>query len=114
MVQRDTQTVWMRARGDVPADHTLQAALLAYVTDMSILESAFRALGVIRHGKGSWLLSLSHSLSFHLSADLSDWHQFDSRCRTVAHGRAFATGEIFDQDGRHVASATQLGLTKFT
>ena len=71
MVQRDTQTVWMRARGDVPADHTLQAALLAYVTDMSILESAFRALGVIRHGKGSWLLSLSHSLSFHLSADLS-------------------------------------------
>lgn len=110
--RRDTQTVWVRARGDVPPDHTLRAALLAYVTDMSILESAFRALGATRHGPGSRLLSLSHSLTFHLSADLSSWHQFDSRCRTVAHGRAFATGEIFDQDGRHVASATQLGLTK--
>ena len=110
--RRDSQTVWVRARGDVPADHTLRAALVAYVTDMSILESAFRALGGTRHGTGSRLLSLSHSLTFHRSADLSDWHQFDSRCRTVAHGRALASGEIFDQDGRHVASATQLGLTK--
>jgi len=114
VTQRDAQTVWVRARGDVPADHIVRAALLAYVTDMSILESAFRAVGATRHGPGSRLLSLSHSLAFHLSADLSRWHQFDSRCRTVAHGRAFATGEIFDQDGRHVASAAQLGLTKFT
>lgn len=110
----DRQTVWVRARGEVSEDRTLQAALLAYVSDMSILETAFKAVGSFRHGPGSRILSLSHSLVFHAPCDLGAWHQFDSACRTIAHGRAFATGEIFDRDGRHVASATQVGLTKFS
>lgn len=110
----DRQTAWVRARGTVPADTTVRAALLAYVTDMSILETAFRAVGSFRHGPDSRILSLSHTLVFHAPFDLSDWHQFDSTCRTIAHGRAFATGEIFDQSGRHIASATQVGLTKFS
>lgn len=110
----DRQTVWVRARGDVPEDTTVRAALLAYVTDMSILETAFKAVGSFRHGPDSRILSLSHTLVFHVPCDLGAWHQFDSVCRTVAHGRAFATGEIFDQSGRHVASATQLGLIKFS
>jgi acyl-CoA thioesterase-2 len=110
----DRQSVWVRARGEVPDSSVVRAALLAYVTDMSILETAFRAVGSFRHGPQSRILSLSHTLVFHAPCDLAAWHQFDSRCRTIAHGRALATGEIFDQDGRHVASATQVGLTKFT
>jgi acyl-CoA thioesterase-2 len=110
----DRQTVWVRARGTVPESPIVRAALLAYVTDMSILETAFRAVGSFRHGPDSRILSLSHTLVFHAPCDLGAWHQFDSACRTIAHGRAFATGEIFDAGGRHVASATQVGLTKFS
>lgn len=61
VAQQDTQTVSVRARGDVPADHTLRAALLAYVSDMSILEPAFRVVGATRHGASSRLLSLTHT-----------------------------------------------------
>lgn len=114
MPARNTQSVWLRARGELPDDPVVRAAVLAYVTDMSILESAFRAVSSTRHGARSRLLSLSHTLAFHEPADLSTWHQFDSACRTVAHGRALGVGEIFDDTGRHLASATQLGLVKFT
>jgi acyl-CoA thioesterase-2 len=110
----NTQSVWVRSRGPLPPEPALRAAVLAYVTDMSILESAFRAGGSMRHGPSSRLLSLSHTLAFHAGADLSTWHQFDASCRTVAHGRAVGVGEIFDGTGRHVASATQLGLVKFS
>lgn len=111
---RNHQTVWVRARGQMPTDATLRAALLAYVTDMSIVEPAFAVVGSTRHGSSSRLLSLSHSLIFHAPSDLSSWHQFDTRCRTLAQGRAVGNGEVFDRAGRHIASATQLALVKFT
>ena len=110
---KNFQTVWVRGRNRVPADPIIQAALLAYITDMSILEPAFQAVESVRHAASSRVLSLSHSLVFHTGTDLSDWHQFDSECRTVAHGRAVAVGEIFDRDGKHIGSAKQLGLIKF-
>lgn len=108
----DRQTVHLRARGTLPRDPVLRAAVAAYVTDMSLLEPAFRALGAARHAPGSRILSVSHSLTFHRVPDLSAWHQFDCRVPAVAHGRALGVGELFDEEGRHVLTAQQLGLVK--
>jgi acyl-CoA thioesterase-2 len=108
----DRQTTFLRATGPLPDDPLLRAALVAYVTDMSILEPTFLALGSARHLPGARILSLTHALTFHADADLSGWHQFDCRVESVAHGRAHGVGELFDADGRHVATAGQLGLVK--
>jgi acyl-CoA thioesterase II len=110
--ERESQSVWVRARGRLPGDAALEAAVLAYVSDMSILEPVFRARRSARHAPGSRILSLSHSLTFHAPAHLSDWHQLDSACSTVAQGRALGMGDFFDREGRHVASVSQLALVK--
>ncbi|GAB2740076.1 acyl-CoA thioesterase [Nocardioides pakistanensis] len=109
---QDHQTAWLRTTGPLPDDEVVRAAVVAYVTDMSILEGAFRALGSRRHAAGSRILSLTHTLTWHRHSDLSAWHQFDSRIQAVSHGRTLGAGEIFDRDGRHVASAGQLGLVR--
>ncbi|WP_239648069.1 acyl-CoA thioesterase [Nocardiopsis ganjiahuensis] len=106
------QSVWIRATVPLPDDHLLRAGLVAYTTDMSIVEDAFRVLGSARHEPGSRILSLTHALAFHDQPDLSRWHQFDARVEAVSHGRALGTGEVFDADGRHLVSVSQLGLVK--
>lgn len=108
----DRQSVHIRSTDPLPADPVVRAAVAAYVSDMSLLEPAYRALGATRHAPGARILSLTHSLTFHRDPDLSTWHQFDSRVGVVAHGRAYGAGELFDDQGRHVLTATQLGLVR--
>ncbi|WP_218131383.1 acyl-CoA thioesterase II [Nocardioides sp. YR527] len=108
----DRQTTFFRATGPLPDDAVLRAALVAYVSDMSILEASFLALGSARHKPGARILSLTHALTFHAAADLTEWHQFDCRVESIAHGRAHGVGELFDAAGRHVATASQVGLVK--
>lgn len=109
---QDHQSAWIRTTDALPGDPVLHAAVVAYVTDMSILEGAFRALGSRRHAPGSRILSLTHSLTWHSHPDLSEWHQFDSQTQAVAHGRTLGDGRIFSGDGSHVVSAQQLGLVR--
>jgi acyl-CoA thioesterase II len=109
---RDHQSAWVRTTGRLPDDPVVHAAVVAYVSDMSILEGAFRALGSSRHADGSRILSLPHALTWHTHPDLSRWHQFDAHVRAVAHGRTLGEGAIFDRDGSHVVSAGQLGLVR--
>ncbi|WP_017612760.1 acyl-CoA thioesterase [Nocardiopsis salina] len=106
------QTVWIRATSPLPDDHLVRAALVAYVSDMSIIEDAFRVLGSARHEPGGRILSLTHSLTFHRRPDLSSWHQFDARVGSVSHGKALGTGEIFDERGSHLVSASQIALVR--
>lgn len=108
----DRRTTFLRATGPLPEEHVLRAALVAYVTDMSVLEPAFVALRAARHAPGARILSLTHALTFHAQPDLGEWHQFDCRVESVANGRAHGVGELFDPSGRHVATAAQVGLLK--
>ena len=108
----DRQTIFFRATALLPEDRIVREALLAYVTDMSILEPAFLALGSARHLPGARILSLTHSLTFHADSNLEEWHQVDCRVSAIAQGRAHGVAEVFDASGRHVATVGQLGLVK--
>jgi acyl-CoA thioesterase II len=110
--QRSTeQSLWWKVRGDVVGDSLRKAAVIAYVSDMSMVEPAFRNTGTARHGVGSRILSLTHSVTFHCLPDLVDWLQMDVAVRTIAHGRALGEGQLFS-GGRHVATFGQVALVK--
>ncbi|WP_110240912.1 acyl-CoA thioesterase [Nocardioides gilvus] len=109
---QDHQSAWLRTTGPLPEDPVIHAAVLAYVSDMSILEGAFRALGSQRHAPGSRILSLTHTLTWHAHPDLGQWHQFDSDVRAVAHGRTLGEGRIHDHHGEHLVTASQVGLVR--
>lgn len=105
------QSLWWRARGEVVGDPLRTAAVIAYVSDMSLVEPAFRRTGTSRHVPGSRILSLTHSVVYHSLPDLTDWLQMDVAVPTLAHGRGQGFGEVF-AGGRHIASLAQLALVK--
>lgn len=105
------QSLWWRLRGPLVDDPLRVAAVIAYVSDMSLVEPAFRNTGTSRHVAGSRILSVTHSMTFHDLPDLTDWVQMDVAVARVAHGRALGSGEVFTA-GRHVATLGQLALVK--
>lgn len=110
---RATQTVWWRPDGPVAPDPLTSAAVIAYTSDMSVVEPVFSRMGSARHRGPSRILSLTHQVTFHATPPLSDWVQYDCRVDTLAHGRAQGTGDMFTRDGTHVADVAQLALVKF-
>jgi len=105
------QTLWWRARGDVVADPLRTAAVIAYVSDMSLVEPVFRNTGAGRHAEGSRILSLTHSIVYHQLPDLTDWLQMDVAVRRLSHGRGLGEGEVF-AGARHIATLGQVGLVR--
>lgn len=107
------QSTMLYPTGKVPADPVIQAALAGYATDMSILEPAFRASGALRHAPNSRILTLTHTLTFHEIPTWDTWLQFDAQLEALSNGRALGNGRLFDRDGRHLVSASQVGFVKF-
>lgn len=108
------QTQWLRVVGPLPESPVLRAALLAYGTDMSLMEPVFRARSVQRHAPGSRILSVSHSVLFHALDEMADLLQSDAALEALAHGRGMCTGRLFNEAGVLVASTSQLGFTKLS
>lgn len=110
--RQEEQSLWWRVRGEVVGDALRTAAVMAYASDMSLVEPAFRATGTSRHAPGSRILSLTHSIVFHALPDLTDWVQMDVAVPRLAHGRGLGLGELF-VGGEHVATLAQVAFVKF-
>jgi acyl-CoA thioesterase-2 len=105
--------MWLRARGKVDAsDFALQQCLLAYASDMGILDTATKPHGVNWFTGGVQMASLDHSMWFHEPFDISDWLLYTTDSPSASGARGFNRGEIFTQDGKLVASVTQEGLMR--
>ncbi len=102
--------VWMRADGRLPDDPLLHACVVAYASDMTLLDSATRPHGMSFDG-GS-MASLDHAMWFHRPFRADEWLLYDQYSPTAAEARGLATGTIFSQDGRLVVSVVQEGLMR--
>lgn len=106
------QHIWIRTSGPVPDDAPLRASILAYASDMTLLDAATFA-----HGRSVWdpqlqMASLDHAMWFHRPIDLSDWLLYTSESPSATGSRGFARGMIFQRDGTLVASVAQEGLMR--
>lgn len=106
------QRIWLRARGDVPADPHIQTALLAYFSDMTLLDSALYAHGRSIFDPDMRLASLDHAMWFHGPVNLADWLLYDQDSPWTGGARGLTRGQIFARDGRLVASVAQEGLMR--
>jgi acyl-CoA thioesterase-2 len=105
--------MWLRARGKVDAkDIALQQCLLAYASDMGILDTATKPHGVNWFTGGVQMASLDHSMWFHEPFDISDWLLYTMDSPSASGARGFNRGEIFTEAGVLVASVTQEGLMR--
>ncbi|MGH3734945.1 MAG: acyl-CoA thioesterase [Micromonosporaceae bacterium] len=106
------QRVWMRFDGTLPDDPVLHACLLAYASDLTLLDSVLSVHGEV-WGPGGFIgASLDHALWFHRPFRVDEWFLYDCWSPSASAGRGLATGRLLDREGRNIATAVQEGLLR--
>jgi acyl-CoA thioesterase-2 len=105
--------VWIRATGRLPDDPAIHAAVLAYASDMTLLDTALHAHGRSVFDPELQLASLDHAMWFHRDFRIDDWLLYDQDSPITGSGRGFCRGGIYTADGRLVASTAQEGLIRY-
>lgn len=104
--------VWLRADGKLPEDPLLHACVVAYASDMTLLDTTMLPHGLIWGQDGSTQASLDHAMWFHRPVHADDWLLYDQRSPTASGARGLATGTIFTRDGMLAVSVVQEGLIR--
>lgn len=110
--QAEDHHLWFRATGKLPDDPAIHAAVLAYASDMSLLDSAMVAHGKSVSDPDIMPASLDHALWFHEDFRADEWLLYAQSSPWTGHARGLGRGLIFTRDGRLVASAVQEGLVR--
>jgi acyl-CoA thioesterase-2 len=102
---------WMRLAEPLGDDPVLNACALAYLSD-DLPSDAVVAAHPDRPPRGTldrrfWNASLDHAIWFHRPLRADAWHLHDVTCRALFSSRGLATGSVFDQTGRQVATLSQ-------
>jgi acyl-CoA thioesterase-2 len=106
------QNVWVRANGPVPGDRALQAAILAYLSDMTLLDTATFPHGRAVFDPDLQVASLDHAMWFHRPPDMSGWLLYTQDTPSSSGSRGFTRGMIYSRDGTLIASVAQEGLMR--
>ena len=101
---------WLRADGNLPEDPLLHACLVAYASDMTLLDTIMLPHGLI-WTEGSQA-SLDHAMWFHRPVRADEWLLYDQGSPTAAGARGLATGTIFTRSGSLAVSVVQEGLIR--
>ncbi len=105
-------TVWLRALGRLPDDALTHTAVLAYLSDLSILHAALRRHGLRGAGNRARTASLDHALWLHRPVRVDDWLLYDTVSPSAGGARALGTGRLFDRRGHLVATVAQEGMVR--
>ncbi len=107
------QAVWMRADGELPDDPLLHACVVAYASDLTLLDTTLAPHGISALSTpGLMLASLDHAMWFHRPFRADDWLLYQQESPSGHGARAFARGSIFTRDGRLATSVAQEGLIR--
>lgn len=106
------QMIWFRIRGPLPEDQATHSALLAYLSDMTLLNTALTAHGRNIFDPHIQVASLDHALWIHRALRVDDWLLYAQESPMAAHARALTRGQIFTRNGELVASVAQEGLVR--
>ncbi len=106
------QNVWVRMNGQVPDDRPLQSAILAYLSDLTLLDTSTFPHGVNLFDSAVQAASLDHAIWFHRRPLLDDWLLYTQDSPSSSGSRGFNRGAIYGRDGTLVASVAQEGLVR--
>lgn len=104
--------IWMRTNGRLGDDPFLHRCVATYASDMSLLDNIIRKHVKGFHFRTVMMASLDHALWFHRDFRADEWLLYVQESPAAASGRGFARGQLFDREGRLVASVAQEGLMR--
>jgi len=106
------QSVWLRAVGQMPDSPLVNAAVLAYSSDYSLLEPVLRRHGIAWSDARLRAASLDHAMWFHRPGRADDWTLYTQSSPSASNGRGLAAGRMFNADGFLLASVAQEGMLR--
>jgi acyl-CoA thioesterase-2 len=107
------QRLWIRADGELPDEPLLHAAVAAYASDMSLLDTILAPHDIHWEDEGFMSASLDHCMWFHRPFRADTWLLFDTDSPVAAGGRGLSRGLLFDRGGNLCVSMVQEGLTRY-
>ena len=106
------QQVWFKLTEKVGDAPELHRTLLAYASDFHLLGTATFPHGISYYQPDVQMASLDHTLWFHRAFRADDWLLYSIDSPSAQGSRGLARGQIYDRDGRLVASTAQEGLIR--
>ncbi len=110
--EHPSQNIWIRTTSPLPDDLALHQCVLAYASDMTLLDTALVAHGKTLFDKSIQSASIDHALWFHNTFRADEWLLYAQDSPFSGGARGFTRGQIFRQDGTLVASVAQEGLIR--
>ena len=104
--------VWIRATGQLPDNPAIHRCVLAYASDMTLLDASLVPHGHSVFEKEIMAASLDHALWIHRPFRADEWLLYAQDSPNMRGGRGFSRGLIFTQNGQLIASVAQEGLVR--
>ena len=106
------QQCWFKTVGPLPDDPLLHACVIAYASDMSLLDSILLPHNLDWEDGAMMGVSLDHAMWFHRPSRADDWLLYDQESNVSFGARGLAKGEIWNRQGELVVSVVQEGLIR--
>lgn len=106
------QHVWIKAVKPLPDDQALHQCVLAYASDMTLLDTCLLPHGISWFSGRLFSASLDHAMWFHQPFRADEWLLFTQDSLSSSGGRGLNRGSLFTRDGKLIASAVQEGLIR--
>jgi acyl-CoA thioesterase-2 len=106
------QSVWVRATAPLSPQTALHQCVLAYASDMTLLDTGLMPHGIGWFDKRIQMATIDHAMWFHRPFRADEWMLYVQDSPSASGGRSFNRGLIFARDGALIASVTQEGLMR--
>jgi len=106
------QSIWIKALAELPDDPRVHQAVLAYLSDFTLLDTALIAHGKTLFDGDVQLASLDHALWFHRPVRTDEWLLYAQDSPSASGACGFCRGQVFTREGKLVASSAQEGLMR--
>jgi acyl-CoA thioesterase-2 len=111
-VREPKQSLWVRIGGALPDDPAVHRAALAYLSDVTLLDTALVAHGRTASDARFQVASLDHSLWFHRSFRADEWLLYVQDSPSANGARGLTRGLLYSRAGALIASVAQEGLIR--
>ena len=106
------QDVWFRVIGSLSDDPSIHQCALAYMSDMTLLDTTTNPHAINFLNPRLQAASLDPAVWFHRPFRADEWLLYSQDSPSASGARGFARGSVFDQSGALVASMAQEGLIR--
>jgi acyl-CoA thioesterase-2 len=107
-----SQLVWIRTDGRLPDSLLLHQCVVAYASDMTLLDTATLPHAIAWNDPAYMMASLDHAMWFHRPFRADEWLLYAQESPAAHGARGFVTGRLYTRDGKLAVSVAQEGLIR--